>query len=168
MANNILQSYIPKFLVDLNKNNDDVIVVTTQYFSPSGDVYELDRRALAPNLLQTTQSLQELRPEISTVYPFRIVTPLDFDGATLIISPSISTQPTASQSYYAPIYFERYDPTVYANISKEFTELVVEETDTIAEDVIIETPEEITLVQALNDIEQFASLIDEGTINISI
>jgi hypothetical protein len=120
---NILDSYIPKFLVDLKKNNEDIITVTTQYFSPDGDVYELDTRTLSPNLIQTTQSLQELRPEISTVYPFKIVMPLDFDGSTILQGPSMTTEPTASQGYYAPIYFERYNPDVIRNIDTQFTEL---------------------------------------------
>lgn len=168
MANNILDSYIPKFFVELNRNNDDVIVVTTQYFSPEGDVYELDRRAVSPIIVQTTQSLQELVPEVSDIYPFRIVTPLDFDGATLIISPSLTAEPTASQSYYAPMYFERYDPSVYTNINTEFTELVAQDLEQVAAGIVTQTPEEVNLVQALNDIEQFTSLIDEGSITINI
>ena len=123
--NSIFNSYIPKFLVDLNKNNEDIITVTTKYFSPEGDIYELDTRTLSPNLIQTTQSLQELQPEISTVYPFKIVTPLDFDGSTILQSPSMTTQPTASQGYYAPIYFERYNADVIRNIDTRFTELSI-------------------------------------------
>jgi hypothetical protein len=120
---NIFNSYIPKFLVDLNKNNEEIIIVSSSYFSPEGDIYELDTRTLSPNLIQTTQSLQELQPEISTVYPFKIVTPLDFDGSTILQSPSMTTQPTASQGYYAPIYFERYNADVIRNIDTRFTEL---------------------------------------------
>ena len=120
---NILNSYIPKFLVDLKKNNEDIIIVSSSYFSPSGDVYELDTRTLSPNLVQTTQSLQELQPEVSVVYPFKIITPLDFDGSTILQSPSMTTQPTASQGYYAPIYFERYNSDVIRNIDTQFTEL---------------------------------------------
>ena len=123
--NSIFNSYIPKFLVDLNKNNEDIITVTTKYFSPEGDIYELDTRTLSPNLIQTTQSLQELQPEISTVYPFKIVTPLDFDRSTILQSPSMTTQPTASQGYYAPIYFERYNADVIRNIDTRFTELSI-------------------------------------------
>lgn len=123
MARNILNSYIPKVLVELNRNNDDIIKVSTNYLSPEGDSYVLDRETVSPVLVQTTQSLQELQPEISTVYPFKIVTPLDFDGSTLIISPSVETQPTASQGYYLPIYFERYNETVLSLIDSEFSEL---------------------------------------------
>lgn len=119
----ILKSYIPKFIVDLNRNNDDVITVSTQYFSPEGDVYVLDKRTVSPSVIQTTQSLAELQPEVSTVYPFKIVPPKDVDGATIILTPSIETFPTASQNYYTPIYFERYNQTVVALIDKEFTEL---------------------------------------------
>jgi len=122
---NILNSYIPKFLVDLNRENDDIITVTTQYFSKEGDVYELDRRTVAPRLIQTTQSLQELRPEISDVYPFKTVTQIDYDGSTLIFVPTLDSVPTASQGYYAPIYFERYDPLVMKNVDTQFVELTV-------------------------------------------
>jgi len=120
---NILDSYIPKFLVNLQKDNEEVITVTTRYFSPTGDVYELDTRTISPLLTQTTQSLQELRPEISNVYPFKIVTPIDIDGATVLSSPTINSVPTASQGYYVPIYFERYKTDFMQNIDKTFTEL---------------------------------------------
>lgn len=122
---NILNSYIPKFVVDLKRNNEDIIKVTTRYLSPEGDVYVLDTRTVNPVLVQTTQSLQELRPEISTVYPFKIVTPVDIDGSTVLLSPTITTAPTASQGYYVPIYFERYQTTFLENIDKQFTELTV-------------------------------------------
>ena len=122
---NILDSYIPKFIVDLNRNNDDIITVRTNYLSPEGDVYELDTRTISPVLVQTTQSLEELRPEISTVYPFKIVTPLDPDGSTVLLSPTINSLPTASQGYYVPIYFERYRAEFVENIDRSFTELTV-------------------------------------------
>lgn len=122
---NILDSYIPKFLVELNRNNDDVINVTTRYLSTDGDVYELDKRAISPIMVQTTQSIQELRPEISNVYPFKVITPIDPDGSTVILSPTIEAIPTASQGYYVPIYFERYRTDIVENINKNFTELTV-------------------------------------------
>jgi len=122
---NILNSFIPKYLIDLNRNSEDIITVSTKYFSPNGDIYELDKRTVAPVMVQTTQSLEELRPEVSDVYPFKIVTPLDFDGSTLILTPSIETQPTASQGYYVPIYFERFNPTILNAIDRSFNELTV-------------------------------------------
>jgi hypothetical protein len=122
---NILDSYIPKFLVDLNRNNEDIITVRTNYLSPEGDVYELDTRTISPVLIQTTQSLEEFQPEISTVYPFKIVTPLDPDGSTVLLSPTINSLPTASQGYYVPIYFERYQTEFLENIDRSFTELTV-------------------------------------------
>ena len=42
--------------------------------------------------------------------------PLDFDGSTILQGPSMTTEPTASQGYYAPIYFERYNADVIKNI----------------------------------------------------
>lgn len=123
MASNILNSYIPKFLVNLNRENEDVIIVTTNYFSPNGDSYVLDKRTISPSLIQTTQSLQELKPEISNVFPYRYPLPIEYDGANLFLSPSVDTEPTASQDYYTPIYFERYNTDVLNNIDKSFTEL---------------------------------------------
>ncbi len=122
---NILDSYIPKFLVDLNRNNEDIITVSTNYLSREGDVYVLDTRTVSPVLVQTTQSLQELRPEISNVYPFKIVTPVDIDGSVIIQSPTPDVNPTASQGYYVPVYFERYKTTFMENVDKTFTELTV-------------------------------------------
>lgn len=125
MATDILNSYIPKFLVDLNRNNEDVITVTTNYFSPDGDAYQLDKRTVSPSVIQTTQSLQELKPEISDVFPFRAPVKIDYDNSTLLLTPSISSVPTASQDYYAPIYFERYKQDVISVINRDFTELTV-------------------------------------------
>ena len=122
---NLFQTYIPKFAVDLKRGNDDVIIVSSSYLSPAGDVFYVDKRTLSPVLIQTTQSLRELNPEVSNKYPFRIVCPLDFDGSTMIQSPSINTEPTASQSYYAPIYFERFDADVIRSINRDFVELIL-------------------------------------------
>lgn len=120
---NIFQSYISKLFVDINRNNDDVITISTQFLSPEGDVFTLDRRTLSPNLLKTTSSLQELKPETSDVYPFKIVTPTLEDGTTELLSPTIQTPVTASQNYYVPIYFERYRPDVLRQIDSDFSEL---------------------------------------------
>lgn len=131
-----LKSYIPKFLVDLNRNNEDIIAVSTNYFSPDGDVYQLDKRTVSPSVILTTQSLQELQVETSTVYPFKIVPPKDIDGSTIILSPSIDTAPTASQNYYTSIYFERYNTDVIQQLNKQFTELTEVPPDGIQEDLI--------------------------------
>ncbi len=120
---NIFDSYIPKFVVNLNKTNDDILFVSTSYFSPEGDIYQLDKRTVSPNVIQTTQSLNELVPDVSDSYPFKIVTPIEEDGSTLILSPAVDADPTASQHYYAPIYFERYIPEVLNSLERNFTEL---------------------------------------------
>lgn len=122
-----LKSYIPKFLVNLNRDNDDIITVSTDYFSREGDLYQLDRRTVSPNVLVTTQSLQELQPEVSNVFPFKIVPPRDIDGSVILLSPDIETSVTASQNYYVPVYFERYNQDVVALIDREFTELPIDE-----------------------------------------
>jgi hypothetical protein len=124
MMNNILDSYIPKFLIDVNSSNNDIIFVSSSNFSPEGDVFELDLRTVSPNVIQTTASLNELQPETSTEYPFKIVTPLDVDGSTVVLSPRNSeTPPTASQHYYAPLYFERFNQDFLRKVDKSFTEL---------------------------------------------
>jgi DNA topoisomerase VI subunit B len=119
----IFQSYISKVFINVNTNNDDVVKITTQKFSPAGDVYELDRRVISPSLIETEKSLEELKPEVSNVYPFAVVPPKDPDGSVVILSPTIQTNPTASQNYYVPIYFERYDLEILRQLDKEFSEL---------------------------------------------
>lgn len=124
------QSYISKVLVDVNRNNDDVIKVETEYLSPEGDVFILDKRTVSPVMIPTTSSIQELQPEVSTTYPYKIATPLDIDSSTVVLSPTIDTPVTASQNYYVPVYFELYKKDVLDAINKEFFELegpVVEE-----------------------------------------
>lgn len=123
--NNIFDTYIPKFIVNLNRENEDIITVQTRYFSEEGDVFILDTRTVSPSVLQTVQSINELEPEVSTTYPFKVVTPVQEDGSTLIYTPSVNTEPTASQNYYAPIYFERINSQVIYNLEKEFTELTI-------------------------------------------
>lgn len=119
-----LNTFIPKFLVALkNTENDDIITVSTTNFSANGDEFILDKRVIVPNVIQTTQSLNELQPEVSDVYPFKVVTPLDVDNATIVYVTTLENPPTASQYYYAPLYFERYNATITQAIDKEFTEL---------------------------------------------
>jgi hypothetical protein len=125
MATDILNSYIQTFIVYLLRENDDVITVSTRYLSPNNDTYELDKRTISPVMIQTTQSIQELRPEISTVYPFRAPVELDYDNSAILLSPSVSAIPTASQDYYVPIYFERYKTDVVSLLDKDFVELTV-------------------------------------------
>jgi hypothetical protein len=122
---NILQTYISKIIVNQNTNNDDVIKISTEFLSPDGDVFTLDSRALSPIVIQTTSSINELEPEVSDSYPYKIVTPIDVDGSTIILSPNVQTPVTASQNYYSPIYFERYRKEVLDVIDREFNELQV-------------------------------------------
>jgi hypothetical protein len=122
--NNIFQSYISKVFVETQTQNSDVITIETNFLSPEGDTFTLERRVLEPTLLKTTSSINELKPEVSDVYPYKIVTPTLNDGTTLLVSPSIDTPVTASQNYYVPIYFERYSPDILRRIDREFTELL--------------------------------------------
>lgn len=121
---NILDTYIPKFLVALkNKENDDVIFVSSSNFSTNGDVYVLDTRTIVPNVIATNESNNELQPDVSDVYPYKIVPEIDIDGATIVYTPTLENDPTASQHYYAPLYFERYKTEIVNAINKQFTEL---------------------------------------------
>ncbi len=119
----IFRSYISKLQVSVKKNNDDIIFVSSSYLSPQGDVFVLDQRTVSPAVIPTVQSVQELSPETSTVYPYKVVPPLDFDSASIILSPTINTPVTASQNYYTPVYFERYEPTIISALNKTFNEL---------------------------------------------
>jgi len=119
----IFQSYISKVFINVNTGNDDVVKITTQKFSRDGDVFELDRRVISPSLIETEKSLEELKPEVSNVFPFKVVTPKDSDGSVVILSPTTETEVTASQNYYTPIYFERYNLDVLRQLDKDFTEL---------------------------------------------
>lgn len=122
----VFDTYIPKFLVTLKrKQNDDLIVVSSSKFSDNGDVYTLDTRVVSPNVIPTQESLDNLQPEVSDVYPYKVVMPLDNDSSVILQTPTLQNAPTASQFYYAPLYFERYKPEVVAVIGKEFTELTV-------------------------------------------
>ena len=134
MANSF-QSYISKLYVDVNRNNDDIIKVETEYLSPEGDVFILDKRTVSPVMIPTTSSIEELQPEISTTYPYKIATPLDIDGSSIVLSPTIDTPVTASQNYYVPVYFEIYKKDIINAISKEFTELVGPVIETPVEEV---------------------------------
>jgi hypothetical protein len=129
----IFTSYISKLLIN-RRDNDDVVKVTTKYFSPEGDVFELDTRVISPSIIQTEDSIAELKPEVSEIYPYKIVLPIEEDGANFLRSPSVSTEVTASQNYYAPVYFERYNPEVLIFIDREFKEL--------ADPNLVEVPEE--------------------------
>lgn len=122
---NILQTYISKIFVNQNTNNNDVTKITTEFLSPEGDVFTLETRAISPIVIQTTSSVNELQPEVSDSYPFKIVTPTDLDGSTILLSPNAQTIVTASQNYYSPIYFERYRKDVLDLIDRQFNELQV-------------------------------------------
>jgi hypothetical protein len=123
LSRNILRTYVSKVFINSNTRNDDVVQITTQKFSPEGDVYELDRRTISPSMLQTEASLEELEPEVSNTFPFKIVPPEDVDGSVILLSPTADTEVTASQNYYVPIYFERYNLEVLRQVDKDFNEL---------------------------------------------
>ncbi len=115
-------TYISPVLVNANKENGDVVTIETEYLSPEGDTFQLNMNVLQPSALITTSSIAELKPEVSDVFPYKIVTPT-ISGSTLILSPSIETSPTASQNYYVAIKFERYQPSILRAIDRTFREL---------------------------------------------
>ena len=119
----IFQSYISKVFIQSQTQNSDIVTIETNFLSPEGDTFILERKVLNPSLIETTSSLNQLEPEISDLYPFKIVPPRDDDGSVILYSRTIDTPVTASQNYYVPIYFERYEPEILQNIDREFTEL---------------------------------------------
>lgn len=156
----IFQSYISKVFINTNTTNDDVVRITTKKFSPAGDIYELDLRVISPNIIQTEKNINELKPEISNVFPFKIVPPLDPDGSVIILSPTVETEVTASQNYYVPIYFERYDINILRQLDKEFVEFDQEDiSDIELEEDIIEQDEifpsdELELEQTARELQE--------------
>jgi hypothetical protein len=122
-SQNIFSGYISKIYVDAKTTNDDVVTVTTKKFSLSNEIFELDRRVISPSVLLTEKNLEELQPEVSDVYPFAVVPREDSTGKTIIYSPTVENEVTASQNYYTSVYFERYDLDVLREINREFEEL---------------------------------------------
>jgi hypothetical protein len=120
MANSF-DTYLPRFLVERRAKNNDVVTVTSQYIF-GNNIYELDQRVIDPKVVQTEESLIELKPEVSAIYPYKIVLPTEEDGATLLLSRTINTPVTASQNYYIPLYFERYNIDIMRAINKDFEE----------------------------------------------
>jgi len=133
-SQNILRGYISKVFIDTKTSNDDVITVTTKKFSPTEEIFELDRRVISPSVLQTEKNLEELEPEVSDVYPFAVVPPEDPNGKTILYSPTIENEVTASQNYYVPVYFERYDLDILREINREFEELELDIPELILEE----------------------------------
>jgi hypothetical protein len=121
------EGYISKLYINSKKANNDVITVTTKKFSSNGDIFEVDVRVISPSVVQTESSLAELKPEVSQVYPFKIVPPTDQTGRVIIQVPTLNTEVTASQNYYVPVYFERYNLDILREIDKEFVELTLPE-----------------------------------------
>jgi hypothetical protein len=119
-------TYLPRFLVERRAKNGDVVTVTSQYLD-EGNIYELDQRVIVPQVVQTEESLLELKPEVSEIFPFKIVLPVEDDGSTLLLSRTVTTPVTASQNYYIPLYFERYNVNIMRAINKDFEELTFEE-----------------------------------------
>jgi hypothetical protein len=123
MANDILRSSVNKLIINSDLQNTDVVKIETNVLSLEGDVYTIDRRLIQPSYIQTTGSAVEYQPEVSTVYPYKIETPKDTDGATVLLSPDIDIPVTASQNYYTKLYYERYNLNILRSLDKQFTEL---------------------------------------------
>lgn len=121
----LTQNYISKVFVNTRNNDDDVIQISTERLTDEGDIFVVDERVLSPSLVKTQTSIDELKPEVSNAYPFKITTPVDEADSTIILSPRIDTPVTASQNYYVPIYFERYDIDTIRLIDRSFTELTL-------------------------------------------
>lgn len=122
-TNEILRSSLNKVIITSDIANSDIVKIQTRAFSPNGDVFTIDTRTVSPSFVQTERDVEQLRPELSNVYPYKIVLPKDTDGSTILLSPDIGAPVTASQNYYTPLYYERYNLDVLRLIDRQFTEL---------------------------------------------
>jgi hypothetical protein len=135
VSDNPLQSFVPKVLVSSRFNNKDIVNIETTELDENNFEYKIYERVLQPSAIVTENNLIELQPEISEVYPFKIVPPVTETGVTRLLSPSITTAPTASQNYYLPLYEERYNHDVLRLLVRDFVELP-DPGDRIFDDVV--------------------------------
>jgi hypothetical protein len=119
----LFDTFISKKLVDSKKKNRDFVDVEYTKLDDNDVPYTIYRREISPSILHTEEDLIELKPEVSDIYPFKIVTPTNADGVTEILTPSLTAYPTASQNYYIPVYTEYYTHEVLRLIDREFREL---------------------------------------------
>jgi hypothetical protein len=120
---NLSKTFVPTKIVDSKKQNEDIVNVEYKKLDDDNFVYTIYQRELSPSILLTESDLFELKPEVSEIYPFKIVTPVSDEGVTEILAPSITSHPTASQNYYIPIYTEYYVHDVLRLIDRSFVEL---------------------------------------------
>ena len=116
-------SYVSVVYADAKKDNPGKILVTTEYLSPEGDTFELVSEAIPQNAILDSVYQETLRPETSSVYPYKVVVGRTQNGSAVIYAPNIETFVTASQNYYTPMKFERYEPSVIRSLDKTFLEL---------------------------------------------
>jgi hypothetical protein len=105
--------------------------VSTDFFGDDTDTFELVEESLRTFQTQSLGNLDKvttLDTDIPTVYsyPFKTKVEKTLDSASLVYVQSVSTFPTASQYYYVPMVFERYQPSIMRAIDKEFTQLEVD------------------------------------------
>jgi hypothetical protein len=130
---NFTVNYISVALADAKKTNPNAIIVETDYIE-DGKTFTLAKRAIPQNaLISSLTDDTNLIYETSESYPYKVVTPKDESGATIIYSPDIDTFVTASQNYYAKLKFERYQESILRSIDKTFLELEPPEEDTDSE-----------------------------------
>jgi hypothetical protein len=120
---NFRTSYISIALADAKKTNPNAIIVETDYIE-NGKTFTLAKRAIPQNaVISSSTDDVNLIYETSESYPYKVVTPQDDSGATIIYSPNIQTAVTASQNYYTRMKFERYQESILRSIDKAFLEL---------------------------------------------
>lgn len=122
----IMNVVIPKKIVTVDYTNADLKIVSSSYTAPDGTPSIRQKTVVKPDMKKLTIEDKSLHLDVSNNYPFKIVTLVTEDSASLIYSPSLQTYPTASQSYYAPLYAERFTPEFILAITREFTEFTVE------------------------------------------
>lgn len=115
----IMNVTIPKKIVSVLYNNSDLKIVSSSVGQ---------KTIITPDLKKLTDKDKSLQLDISQNYPFKIVTLVTEDSSSLIYSPSLQTSPTASQSYYVPLYAERYVSGFILALTREFSEFTVQKT----------------------------------------
>ena len=130
MQMEIRKDYISNVYVTTQLTGSNNITVDV-YFSEDGDYFELETESLRKLQSQSIGNIEvhtELDPETingAYEYPYKTRVVRLIDSSSLVYVPSIDTFPTASQYYYAPIVFERYNPVVIRNIDTQFRQLTV-------------------------------------------
>lgn len=125
-------NYLSNIYVTTQTDFTENIEIYDVSFSEAGDFFTLDvdaLRRLQTQSIGNIESHSELDPDTINgeyTYPYKVKVPKLIDSSSLIYVPGVDTFPTASQYYYAPIVFDRYNPVIMRGINKNFEQLTVD------------------------------------------